>query len=58
MAAGHLGRKSGRGVYDYATALPLAPFVIGDRAPSILLAASDPAMLAPLVDQALSLIHI
>ncbi|MFY9352501.1 MAG: 3-hydroxyacyl-CoA dehydrogenase NAD-binding domain-containing protein [Sphingobium sp.] len=51
--AGHLGRKSGRGVYDYGSPLPPPPHLEA-YAPPAWIAASKPGLIAPLVDAARS----
>jgi 3-hydroxybutyryl-CoA dehydrogenase len=51
VAAGHLGRKSGRGFYDYAegASRPAPASVATQPAPKRLVAHGDPGALAPLV---------
>jgi len=49
--AGHLGRKSGRGVYYYGLPLPRPPYMAAYDPPASI-AASDAGLIAPLVDAA------
>lgn len=50
--AGHLGRKTGRGVHDYATDFAPPAFITAGPPPATLLVAAEAGTLAPLVDAA------